>query len=66
MRRLARQLMIGLCRSPLEAVGRFPGGGSCVRRSAEGREQRADSPSARTVTSRAGSVTEKHTYVCSH
>lgn len=58
--KLARHLMSGLCRSMSEAVGRFPDSGSCVRKSAEGREQWAGSPSSRTVASRAGNVTEKH------
>lgn len=49
-----------LCRSLSEAVGRFPDSGSCVRRSAEGREQWAGSPSSRAVAPRAGNVTEKH------
>ena len=58
--KLARHLMIGLCRSLLEAADTFPGSGSCVRRSAEGREQWAGRPSSRTVTPRAGNMTEKH------
>lgn len=37
--RLARRLMIVLCRSPLEAADMSPGSRSCMYRSAEGRGQ---------------------------